>query len=162
MNRTAWGGHGRCLAAVAVWLLAACGGGGGDALSPGVGAGSTPSPAASNPSAASAAVTIFSSPSPQEYASVGVSTTDAGDGYEPVSQDARLRNVLFGAADQPRIRYAPGGSYELQLPGMGYDLLVHYKGLANPSSENNFFQPASAQQNYATFIISRSRLEIPP
>ncbi|KUO54694.1 MAG: hypothetical protein APF82_08705 [Sphingomonadales bacterium BRH_c42] len=101
-------------------------------------------------------VTIFASPTPQEFASVGVSTTSAGDGYTPVDKDAKLADASFDPSLQPKIRYNAAGYYELQLPGAPYDRLVHYKGLVDPTPDNNFFQTASAPQNYATFITRRS------
>lgn len=134
-------------------LLSACGGGGrsGIASAPGPVAPPTPSPAPTN-----VPVTIFASPTPQEYASVGVSTTNAGDGHTPLAQDAKLTDVSFDPSQQPKIRYNAAGYYEVQLPGATYDRLIHYKGLADPTSDNNFFQTASAQQGYATFITRRS------
>jgi hypothetical protein len=113
----------------------------------------TPSP---TPTPSAVPVVIFANPATQEYASVGVSTPDAG-GYTPVTQDARLVNISLASADQARIRYTAAGVYEIQLPGANFDKIVHYKGLVNPSPDNTFFQPASVRQNYATFGISSSR-----
>jgi hypothetical protein len=114
---------------------------------------------AGNPALTAPPVMIFANPSPQDYAVVGVSTLDAGDGYVSIDPNARLRNLLFAPADQPRIRHTSTGHYQLQLPGSSYDTLVHYKGLVNPPPDNNFFQPQSVAQNAATFTIARSRLE---
>ncbi|MBA4163814.1 MAG: hypothetical protein C0510_04145 [Erythrobacter sp.] len=101
-------------------------------------------------------VTIFASPTPQEYASIGVSTTSAGDGFSPVEKDAKLSDASFDPILQPKIRYNAAGYYEVQLPGAMYDQLIHYKGLVDPAPNNNFFQTASAPQNHATFIIRRA------
>jgi hypothetical protein len=138
--------------ALALWLVG-CGGGDGHAAAINPAAG----PASQQPVASS--VTVFANPSPQDYAVVGVSTPDAGGGYDSVAEDARLRTLLFEPADQPRIRYTSRGRYEVQLPGSTYDTLVHYKGLANPSPDNNFFQPQGVAANAATLIISLSRLD---
>lgn len=130
-------------------LVAACGGG-----SSGSGVASAPLPPP--PPSAAPAPQIFASPVPQEYAVVGASTTSAGDGYADISQDARLIQVSLAPADQPRIRYTSGGYYEVQLPGSTFDRLIHYKGLADPTADNNFFQPQSAAQNGATLIVNGS------
>jgi hypothetical protein len=74
-----------------------------------------------------------------------------------VPQGARLTDVSLAPADQATIRYTSAGNYEIRLPGADFDQLIHYKGLVDPTSDNTFFQPASAPQNYATFGISRSR-----
>jgi hypothetical protein len=105
------------------------------------------------------AVTIFAAPTPQEYVSLGASTNSAGDGYNLVARDARLTSVLLDAVNQPRIRYNAAGYYEVELPGASWDPLIFYKGLVNASPDNSFFQPSSYAQNFATFIISRSRLD---
>jgi hypothetical protein len=135
-------------------LLSACGSGSGG----GVASAPTPTPTPT-PTTAAPAVKIFENPTPQEYAVVGASTTSAGDGYTPVAQDARLTQVSLENADQPRIRYNAGGYYEVQLPGSSFDRLIHYKGLADPTADSNFFQPQGAPQNLATLIVARSRLD---
>lgn len=144
-----------CLAGVVAactLLISACGGSNsGIASSPLPAPSPTPSPAPTYP-----AVTIFANPAPQEYTTVGVSTTSAGDGYQPIAEDARLTDLSLAPADQPKIRYNSAGYYEVQLPGTNYDRLIHYKGLVNPTPDNNFFQTASAPQNHATFITRRS------
>ena len=138
-------------------LLTACGGGGGANGSPA--SNSTAQPPSSAPTPPTLTpVVIFPNPSPQTYALVGSSTQSASAGYNPVAPDARLTNISLEAADQPRLLYGPGG-YQIQLPGRDFDQLVHYKGLLNPTTENNFFQPARASQNAATFIIRRSSLD---
>lgn len=142
-----------------ILLLAACGGsdsGGGTTSSTAV---PLPSTSTAQPtSASSTPVVIFANPSPQTYALVGSSTMSAGGGYTPVAPDARLTNISLEAVNQPRLRYGAPSGYELQLPGGVFDQLVHYKGLLNPTPENNFFQPSRARQNFATFIVSRSSL----
>jgi hypothetical protein len=82
-----------------------------------------------------------------------------GGGYTPVAPGARLTNISLDAVNQPRLRYGASSSYEIELPGGGFDRLEHYRGLVNPTSENNYFQPSQAQQNAGTFINSRSRLD---
>lgn len=133
--------------------LSACGGGGGEG--PGfIPAPPTPSspPTTPPPPTSQAAVTIFPDPTPQEFATVGVSTEDS-----LVESDDRLTSVSTAAADRPRIRYNSGGFYEVMLPGRDWDRLVHYEGLVNPTSDNNYFQPSSAAQNEGYVVISNSR-----
>lgn len=138
-------------------LLSACGGGSGGSLASAPAPVPAPSPSpTSTPAPASVPVTIFASPVPQDYASIGVSTASAGDGYTPVDKDAKLADASFDPALQPKIRYNAAGYYEVQLPGAGYDRLIHYKGLLNPAPDNNFFQTSSAPQNHATFITRRA------
>lgn len=144
------------LAGCPLALLSACGGGGGGGIASTPAPVTTPSPTPT-PAPTSVPVTIFANPTPQDYASVGVSTTSAGDGYTPVDKDAKLADASFDPSLQPKIRYNAAGYYEVELPGAAYDRLVHYKGLADPTSDNNFFQTASAPQNHATFIIRRAR-----
>jgi len=141
------------LAALAMVLVEACGGSGGTTTPDSLGQG-TPSTASNAPP-----VKIFAHPRPQEYASVGAVTTDAGEGYTPISKDARINSIFFDAASEPKIRYNAAGYYEIQLPGMAYDRLIHYRALSDPSPENNFFQPSGVSTNGATFITSLSRLE---
>lgn len=79
-------------------MLAACGGGGGGgsiASSPPPVTGPTPTPA---PATSPTAVTIFGNPVPQTYASMGVHTDQAGNGYESVPQDGRLTSAVFDPA----------------------------------------------------------------
>src|SRR5262249_55475643 len=121
-------------AALAMVLVEACGGGGGTTTPDSSGQGTSWSNAPP--------VTIFAHPRPQEYVSVGAVTTDAGGGYGPISKDARIHSIFFDAASQPKIRYNAASYYELQIPGMAYDRLIHYKALSNPSPDNNFFQPS--------------------
>jgi hypothetical protein len=135
-------------------LFAACGGGGTDEAPAAQNQGPGPNPT----TPPSQAITISTSPTPQLYASLGSSTTSAGDGYTPVAQDARLTDVSLEAVNQPMLRYAAAGHYEIQLPGSGFTRLVHYAGLVNPTPDSNFFQPAGVVQNQATFTISLSRL----
>jgi hypothetical protein len=97
-------------------------------------------------------VTIFPSPVPGEYASVGVASASP-----LVAANDRLTSVLSADANQVHIRYNAGGYYEIELPGSAWDPLTHYKGLGNPTTENNYFQPASVPQNHGFLIISKSR-----
>ena len=138
------------LTAAAV-ALCSCGGGGGSAYRP------QPAPPPP-PTPASAPVTIFSEPSIGEYASVGASVNSPGgslDGYS--NPDVRFGDVSTKAEDQPLVRYTSEGYYEVRLPGSSWDRLVHYKGLGEPTSFNNYFQPASVAQNQAHLIVRRSR-----
>ena len=124
--------------------LAGCGGGGGSGAA---GLASTPPPPLIPPT--TLAVSIFPSPTPGEFASVGVSTND-----DLVARDDRLSTLSNADVDQPHIRYNSGGFYEIELPGSSWDRLVHYKGLANPTSGNNYFQPASRPQNLGYLLTS--------
>lgn len=142
-----------CLFAVIGLIPLFTGCGGSSSGEPPAGQGSNPPPAPPS------TVTIFPGPSPDTYVSLGSSTTSAGDGYSPVAANARLTDVSLEDMNQPLVRYTSSGRYEIQLPGTGFDRLVHYKGLANPTSNNNFFQPSSARQNAATFIVTQSRLD---
>jgi hypothetical protein len=147
-----------CLLAIAgPLLLAACGGGSGTSGPSSV---SPPSNSTTPPTSIPLTpVVIFANPSQQTYAVVGSSTTSAGGGYTSVAPDARLTNISLETVSQPRLRYRAPVGYEIQMPGGIFDQLAHYKGLLNPTSENNFLQPSQAPQNAATFIISRSSLD---
>jgi len=152
------------------WLLAgaalslgACGGGGGGGgprpnLNPPPAPTPTPSPTPTPaPGPSGAAVTIFPNPVPGEYAVVGASIAGSGgnlDTYE--SSSARFGPVSSADSDQMHIRYSSAGYYEIQMPGGSWDRLVHYKGLADPTSENNYFQPASVPQNYGHLAIANA------
>lgn len=142
--------------AAAILALSACGGGGGG----GVATVSTltpptsPAPSPSTPTPpTNPPVTIFAAPMPGQYASVGVSTNDDLS----KSTSARLKSISFADADQPHIRYTSSGFYEIELPRSAWDRLTHYKGLVNPEAGNNYFQPASAPQNYGYLVISNAR-----
>jgi len=141
------------LAALAMVLAEACGSSAGTTTLDSAGQATPPPPSSVPP------VKIFANPRPQEFASVGAFTTDAGDGYTPIDKDARINSIFFDAASQPKIRYTAAGYYEIQLPGMDYDRLIHYLGIQDPTTDNHFFQPAGVAQNMATFITSSSRLE---
>lgn len=133
--------------------LSACGGGGSVVAT----VSTAPPPAAPGPSSPTPTVkppvTIFAAPTPGEYASVGVSTRDDLS----KSTTARLQSISFADGDQPHIRYTSAGVYEIEFPGRGWDQLTHYKGLGNPDAGNNYFQPASAAQNYGYLVISKAR-----
>lgn len=137
----------------AAFALCSCGGGGGG------GTALRPQPAPPPPSSpASAAVTIFSEPAVGEYASVGASVSGPGGSLDTYSNpDVRFGEVSTKAEDQPLIRYTGEGYYEVRLPGSNWDRLVHYKGLGDPTSSNNYFQPGSVAQNQAHLIVRRAR-----
>ena len=134
------------LAALACGLTACGGGGGAGSLN------STPPPTPTPTPTPTAAVKIFPSPMPSEYASVGVSSSTP-----LMDEDDRLTSISSADANQVHIRYNAGGYYEIEMPGRAWDRLVHYKGLANPTSENHYFQPMSAPQNAGFLIVSKSR-----
>jgi hypothetical protein len=137
------------LAALALALVEACGSSGGTSSDQG-----TPSTPSNAPP-----VKIFEHPRPQEYASVGAVAMDAGRGYLAISKDARFNSIFFDAASQPKIRYNAAGYYEIQLPGMAYDRLVHYRALVNPTPDNNLFQPSGDATNGAFLGTRLFRLE---
>ncbi|WP_340588971.1 hypothetical protein [Erythrobacter alti] len=148
----------KSIAGLVCFGLSACGGGNsGIAFAPDPIAAPRPTPTpAPTPAPPNVPVTIFANPSPQQYAGIGVSTTNAGDGYSAIEQNTRLIDVSIEPTRQPSIRYNAAGYYEVRLPGAAYDRLIHYKGLLDPTRDNNFFQTASASQNHATFITRRS------
>ena len=106
----------RFVAASAVLALSACGGGGGSSSfrpepTP------PPSPPPPPPPPQAEAVTIFSNPTAQDYASVGVWGNIGDLSSAPYNVD--LSSVTSAESSQPKIRYTSGGYYELQLPGDG-------------------------------------------
>jgi hypothetical protein len=139
---------GKLLVATAACCLPACGGGGGG----GSGIASTPTPPPPPPPPSTASVTIFANPTPGSYTSVGVSSASS-----LVHSDDRLTTLSSADSDQVHIRYNAGGYYEIEMPGAAWDRLVHYKGLVNPTADNNYFQPASVPQNKGYLITSISR-----
>jgi hypothetical protein len=133
-------------------LFAGCGGGGSDESPAPQGQGSNPPPAPMP-------LNIFTSPTPGVYASLGSSTTSAGDGYTSIERNARLTDVSLESIYQPVLRYTTAGNYEIQLPSAAsFDRLVHY-GVPQDPELGNFFQPSRARQNSATFITGLSRLD---
>jgi hypothetical protein len=140
--------HNALLVSAGALTLAACGGGGGTTTAfippPEV----TPTPSSS----AAATVTIFPSPSATTYVTVGGSMAIPGE-----TKSSRFGTISTADADQPHIRYAAGGYYEIQLPSKDWEMLVPYKGLANPTTDNTSFQPASAAQNQAGFNTVTAR-----
>lgn len=141
--------------ATSILLLSACGGGGGGGsglvLPP-------PPPPPPPPVSAPAPVKIFASPTPETYASVGASISGPGgnlDGYD--TPDVSFTSVSTGAGDQPEIRYSAAGHYEVRMPGQDWDRLVHYRGLLNPTEDNNYFQSERVQQNYG-YVVTRHGL----
>lgn len=135
----------------AALALAACGGGGKNvAFTP-----LPPSPPPPPPPA-QAAVTIFPNPVPGEYAVVGASIAGSGGNLDTYDSDGqRFGPVSAAASDQPRIRYLDG-HYEIRMPGSDWDRLIHYGGLVDPTTDNNYFQPSRAATNTAYLVISNS------
>lgn len=148
------------LAGAATLALSACGGGGGS----GTQVASTPTPPPSPPPPAPPApppqppVKIFANPVPIEYASIGASVSGLGgnlDTYQ--SATASIGPISAADAAQAHIRYNAGGYYEIEMPGAAWDRLVHYKGIVDPSAENNYFQPQSVAQNQGYIVTTNSR-----
>jgi hypothetical protein len=137
------------LISVGNFALSACGGGGG-----GSAALSTPPPPPPPPSAA---VTIFQNPSPGEYVSMGASISGPGGNLDTYSTPTAFGAVSTLDADQVQVRYNSGGYYEIKMPAADWDRLVHYKGLSNPTSANNYFQPEGVAQNLGYLVTSASR-----
>lgn len=139
------------LVSASTLALGACGGGGSSTnFTP-------PPPAGPPPAPSQAAVTIFPQPSVAEYASVGVSIAGAGGNLETyTSETDRFGSVSSADSDQMHIRYTEADQYEVMMPGATWDRLVHYGGLADPTSDNNYFQPAGVATNSAYFAISNS------
>ena len=144
-------------AAAAVLALSACGGSGGG----GTQVASTPTPPPPpppTPPPVQPPVRIFANPAPIEYASVGASVAGPGgnlDTYD--SKSATFGTISASDGNQAHIRYNAGGYYEIELPGAGWDQLVHYKGLVNPTSDNNYFQPQDVPMNLAYLVTSNAR-----
>ena len=133
-----------------VLALAACGGGGGDGVNfnPAPPENPEPPPPPSTPST----VTIFSSPEPGDYTSVGV-WTNLGD---PDHYDTHMiTSVVLEGTNQPQIRYTDAGSYEVQLPGEAYGELLHDPNLIDPDRDNNFFVIDNGWSR--GFVIRRAR-----
>jgi hypothetical protein len=102
-------------------------------------------------------VTIFPNPAPGTYASVGASIAASGGNLDTYSSaDARFGTVSSADADQAHIRYSNKGYYEIQMPAQAWDQLVHYKGLSNPTADNNYFQPSGVAMNAGYLITSSS------
>ena len=144
----------RFVAASAVLALSACGGGGGSSsfrpepTHP-------PSPPPPPPPPQAEAVTIFSNPTAQDYASVGVWGNIGDLSSAPYNVD--LTSVTSAESSQPKIRYTSGGYYELQLPGDGYDRLIHNRSIVNPTSDNTVFELQSTVKRSFTITASRTR-----
>lgn len=152
--------HSAALTAVSL-VLAGCGGGGGGGERPALGAPPTATPTPTptpTPTSAVAPVTIFRDPTPGEYASVGV-WTNVGEWVDQYpttpNEDARITSISSANSSQPRIRYTSGGVYEVQLPGDGFDRLIHHRNVGNPGTDNTLFEVAS--QPARTLRISGSR-----
>ena len=141
----------KLFAASAALALSACGGGGtGTAFRPEP----TPLPPPPPPPPPQAeAVTIFTNPTPQDYASVGV-WSNIGDLSTP-PYDVQLTGITSAESSQPKIRYTADGFYEVQLPGDGFSRLIHDDSIANPTSGNTVFELQS--QMNRSFVITGSR-----
>jgi hypothetical protein len=145
--------HSSCkilLGTAAPLALAACGGGGGSGLA------SLPPPPVSEPPPPDLSpqqVTIFASPTPQTFASVGVSATETGSGAT-----LGFSGLSSANADQAHIRYASGGYYEIEMPGASWEKLGFAQGVipADPSQAMDF-QPESEPQTGAHLLIRNSR-----
>ena len=145
------------LIAAASLALGACGGGGG-----GAGVNSTPPPPPSPPPPPppTSAVTIFPSPSPAEYATVGASISGPGGNLDEYpGGNSQFGDVSTADADQAHIRYTSGGYYEIKMQSADWDRLVPYKGLVNPPADNNYFQPQSVAMNFGYLVTRNSRLD---
>ena len=140
---------GKLLVAAAALALAACGGGGNSSFQP------LPivPPAPPPPPPQAETVNIFSNPTPQDYASVGV-WANAGDTSSPPF-DVQFTALTGAESSQPKIRYTPDGYYELQLPGDAFDRLIHDTSVPDPTSDNTVFEQLS--QPNRSFVISGSR-----
>jgi len=135
-------------AATAAMLgLAACGGGGGGAVS------FIPTPPSSPPPPPilTSQVTIFPSPTPATYASVGTSMPLKDE----TSSNARFGTLSTADADQVHIRYLSNGNYEIEVPGRAWDTLIPIKGMSPPSDFQ--YQPASSAQNAAGLFTGPAR-----
>lgn len=143
----------KLFAATAALALSACGGGGGTGTTfrpeptP-----APPPPPPPPPPPAAEAITIFTNPTVQDYATVGV-WANTGDLSTP-PYEVQFTGITSAESIQPKIRYTSGGYYEVQLAGNGYGQLVHDPAIANPTSDNTVLG-IPAQR--ASFIITGSR-----
>ena len=143
----------RLLASAGILALTACGGSGGES-----GVASTPTPVpAPPPPAPTPPVKIFETPVAGEYASIGASLAGPGGNLDTFSTPTAFGAISTNDSNQAHIRYTTGGFYEVRLPGSDWDRLVHYRGLQDPTSENNYFEPQSTQTNRAYAITRNSR-----
>lgn len=133
-------------------VVTACGGGGGDRVQ------STPLPP--TPATSAAPIKIFANPVPGEFKSVGASVAGHGgnlDTYPTASSS--FGTISADDTNQADIRYTSAGVYEVEMPGLSWDRLIPYKGLQDPGPDNNYFQPASVQQNGGYVVTRNSRSE---
>lgn len=138
----------RTAASAAILGLSACGGGGGGVASiPAPPASPTPTPTSSPISQ----VTIFPAPTPGTYASVGTSMPLKDE----TTSAARFGALSTADTDQVHIRYLSNGTYEIEVPGRGWDTLTSIKGTTPPSDFQ--YQPASAAQNAAGLFTGPAR-----
>ena len=134
--------------------LGACSGGGGGAQ-----VASTPTPPVTPPPppppSSAPPVKIFTAPLAGEYASIGASIAGPGGNLDTYPAPTSFGTISTADPQQAHIRYTSAGYYELQLPGSSFDRLVHYRGIVNPDSNNNYFEPQSTQMNRA-FLVTRN------
>ena len=143
------------LLSAAALSLGACGAGGASHLNSTPPPPQTPTPTPTptpNPGAGAASVTIFSAPTPGTYATVG--TSHAERNLYP-NANSRFGTLSSADSNQPHIRYTSAGYYEIQFPNTNWDGLVHYKALANPTSLNTTFEPATTNGPYLS--VERAR-----
>jgi hypothetical protein len=120
--------------------LGACGGGGAQVAS-------TPPPPVTPPPAPPPAlppVKIFPNPVAGDFTSVGASVPASATGpFYYDNEDATFGTISTAGADQPSFRYSANGYYEVQLPGLPFDRLVHQKSNSNPDPNNTGFELAT-------------------
>ena len=145
-------------ATAALSLMACGGGGGGGGQRPKFTPTPTPPPTPPPPPIpGTAPVKIFNDPKPGNYASVGVSISASGGNLDTFpNADASFGPVSAADSEQAHIRYTADGHYEIQMPGTAWDRLVHYGGLGNPTSDNNYFQPQSVPMNQGYLITANA------
>jgi hypothetical protein len=127
--------------------LAGCGGGGG-------GTSFIPAPpTTSSPTTSQAPATIFASPTPGDYVTVGVTSQTA-----PQDVITSFGALSTDQSQQVHIRFTSGGYYEVQLPNRDWDRLVTEKGTTAPDpAQINVLQPSIASQASELIIIGQAR-----
>lgn len=81
------------------------------------------------------AVTILPQPVAGSFAVTGAWTNLY---TASATQDGRFESIDASAANQPQIRYAAGGYYEVKLPDEDYGPLVHDTSFPNPPPDDPF------------------------
>lgn len=88
---------------------------------------------------------------------MGVSIAGKGGNLDTFdSATDRFGEVSSVAADQANMRYNQAGYYEIKMPKSDWDRLVHYGGLANPTTDNNYFQPSSVVTNLGYLVTGNA------